>query len=80
MNDSEPRKVKVEEIIQVASHLFSTKGYEATSLKEIADEVGLHKTSLFHYFKNKEEILMGIRPISVPSPDQAPDSTQHENK
>jgi hypothetical protein len=27
-----------------------------------------------------KEILMGIRPISVPSPDQAPDSTQHENK
>lgn len=51
---------KAEEIIQVASRLFSEKGYKATSLKEIADLVGLHKTSLFHYFKNKEEILMGV--------------------
>jgi len=51
---------KVDEIISVASALFSQKGYSATSLKEIADEVGLHKTSLFHYFKNKEEILIEV--------------------
>jgi AcrR family transcriptional regulator len=51
---------KAEEIIDVASQLFSEKGYKATSLKDIADLVGLHKTSLFHYFKNKEEILMGV--------------------
>jgi len=44
----------------VACSLFSSKGYSATSLKEIADQVGLHKTSLFHYFKNKEEILMEV--------------------
>ncbi|MDP2643863.1 MAG: TetR/AcrR family transcriptional regulator [Desulfobacterales bacterium] len=65
MTDPEHRKVKAEEIIQVASHLFSTRGYDATSLKDIADEVGLHKTSLFHYFKNKEEILMGIMDQSL---------------
>ncbi len=51
---------KAEEIISVASTLFSRKGYSATSLKEIADQVGLHKTSLFHYFKGKEEILMEV--------------------
>jgi len=55
---------KREEIIQVASRLFSLKGYNATSLQDIADEVGLHKTSLFHYFRNKEEILMEVMEIS----------------
>ena len=60
MNKSELTGTKQEEIINVASRLFSEKGYKATSLKEIADQVGLHKTSLFHYFKNKEEILMGV--------------------
>jgi AcrR family transcriptional regulator len=55
---------KREEIIQVASRLFSLKGYNATSLQDIAAEVGLHKTSLFHYFKNKEEILMEVMEIS----------------
>jgi AcrR family transcriptional regulator len=59
LNASGPSS-KVDEIIAVASALFSMKGYSATSLKEIADEVGLHKTSLFHYFKNKEEILMEV--------------------
>ncbi len=53
-------KSKADEIISVAATLFSKKGYSATSLKEIADQVGLHKTSLFHYFKNKEEILMEV--------------------
>jgi len=65
LTDLEQRKNKVEEIIQVASHLFSTKGYDATSLKEIADQVGLHKTSLFNYFNNKEELLMGIMDQSL---------------
>lgn len=54
------RSIKADEIIRVASVLFSRKGYSATSLKEIADQVGLHKTSLFHYFRNKEEILMEV--------------------
>ena len=51
---------KSDEIISVASVLFSQKGYSATSLKEIADKVSLHKTSLFHYFRSKEEILMEV--------------------
>ncbi len=53
-------KSKIDEIISVASVLFSQKGYSATSLKEIADKVGLHKTSLFHYFRSKEEILIEV--------------------
>lgn len=55
---------KREDIIQIASRLFSLKGYNSTSLQDIADEVGLHKTSLFHYFKNKEEILTEVMEIS----------------
>jgi len=55
---------KREEIIQVASRLFGLKGYSATSLQGLADEVGLHKTSLFHYFRNKEEILTEVMEIS----------------
>ena len=56
---------KQDEIISVASRLFSQKGYSATSLMEIADNVGLHKTSLFHYFRNKEEILMAVMDKSL---------------
>ena len=52
--------LKKEEIIRVASHLFSEKGFRETSLEEIGGKVNLHKTSLFYYFKNKEGILMAI--------------------
>lgn len=58
-------KSKSDRILAVASRLFSEKGYKATSLQEIAGEVGLHKTSLFHYFKGKEEILMGVMDESL---------------
>jgi AcrR family transcriptional regulator len=39
---------------------MAAKGYEGVSLQEIAHKVGLHKSSLFHYFKNKEELLLRI--------------------
>lgn len=65
LNEQTTRPLKEEEIIATASRLFSKKGYKATSLIEIADRVGLHKTSLFHYFKSKEDILIAI--IEKPS-------------
>jgi AcrR family transcriptional regulator len=54
------RKKRYESILKVASHSIATKGYQGTSFQEIADKVGLHKSSLFHYFKNKEQILLKI--------------------
>ncbi|MFH1125173.1 MAG: helix-turn-helix domain-containing protein [Pseudomonadota bacterium] len=54
-----------EKILSAASRLFSKKGYKTTSLQEIADQVGLHKTSLFHYFKGKDEILMRVMDESL---------------
>lgn len=54
-----------EKILNAASRLFSENGYKTTSLHEIADQVGLHKTSLFHYFRNKEEILMRVMDESL---------------
>ncbi len=51
---------KFEKILAVSAHLISSKGYEGVSLQEIADKVGLHKSSLFHYVKSKEELLVRI--------------------
>lgn len=38
--------------------LFSRYGYAGVSIKQIADEAGLSKGSLYHYFSSKEEILI----------------------
>jgi len=54
------RDNKYEKILSVAGRLISQKGFKGTSLQKISDGVGLHKSSLFHYFKNKEEILLRI--------------------
>lgn len=45
------------EILTVATKVFHRKGYEAASLQDIADELGIRKASLFYYFPSKEELL-----------------------
>lgn len=47
-------------ILSVALRLFATQGYATTSLREIADELGVTKAALYFHFKTKEEILSGI--------------------
>jgi len=47
-------------IIAVAANLMGKKGYKATSLDEITRRVGIHKTTFFHYFNNKEELLLEV--------------------
>jgi AcrR family transcriptional regulator len=45
------------EILEIARTLFWEKGYDGTSLKDIADVCGFENTNLYYYYKNKEEIL-----------------------
>lgn len=44
-------------ILNVALDLFSTQGYEATSVSQIAEAVGIRKASLYSHFASKQEIL-----------------------
>ncbi len=48
---------KHDEILRAAAACFSRKGFDATSLDEIARIVGLHKASLYHYVEGKQDIL-----------------------
>src|SRR5579875_2526973 len=48
------------EIALAAIKLFEQKGYHATSVQDIADEVGIQKGSLYHYIHSKEDLLMQI--------------------
>ncbi|MDH6116776.1 TetR/AcrR family transcriptional regulator [Kitasatospora sp. GAS204B] len=47
-------------IIEVALELFSEQGYEGTSLREIADRLGVTKAALYYHFKTKDDIVHGI--------------------
>ena len=46
-----------QEILEVALDLFSVQGFEATSVSQIADAVGIRKASLYSHFQNKQAIL-----------------------
>ncbi len=47
-------------IIETAIHLFDKNGYAATSIKDIANELGCTKAALYYHITSKEEILNEI--------------------
>lgn len=54
------RNNKQGQISEIAAELISTEGYKGTSLQKIADKVGVHKSTLFHYIKSKKDLLVQI--------------------
>lgn len=49
-----------EKIFDVSLDLFSKKGYDSVSLREIAEGVGIKKSSIYSHYPSKEAILMDI--------------------
>src|SRR6516164_10870221 len=47
----------LDDIVSAAAKVFRTKGYHAATVRDIADEVGILKGSLYHHFASKEELL-----------------------
>ena len=48
------------EIRKVAIELFTERGYEATSLREIAERLGITKAALYYHYSSKESIVRSI--------------------
>jgi AcrR family transcriptional regulator len=46
-----------ERLLATAAHLFRTKGYAATTTREIASKLGLQKGSLYYHIEGKEDLL-----------------------
>ena len=49
-----------ERILDVALELFNEQGYDATSLREIAERLGVTKAALYYHFKSKGDILLEL--------------------
>lgn len=50
-------KERKEEILKTAQELFYQKGYEAASIEDIINTIGIAKGTFYHYFKSKEHLL-----------------------
>ena len=49
-----------EAILAHAAHLFARKGYSATSMNEVAEACGVSKPTLYHYVRDKYQLLVLI--------------------
>jgi AcrR family transcriptional regulator len=49
-----------QELLQKISDLFYKKGYEKTTIRDISRHLGMTNAGLYHYFKNKQEMLFDI--------------------
>ena len=58
--DVRPPRRRQQEILDTAARVFHEKGYDATSIQDIADLVGILKGSLYHYIDSKEDLLYEI--------------------
>ena len=54
---SAPRRDTRAQAQKVALELFAEQGYEKTSLREIAERLGVTKAALYYHFKSKEDIV-----------------------
>ncbi len=46
-----------EQVLAVAVELFNEQGYDATSVADLAQRLGLTKSALYHHFDSKEQLL-----------------------
>ena len=47
-------------LLTEAAHLFRIKGYDRTTVRDLAAALGIQSGSLFHHYKSKEEILKAV--------------------
>ena len=58
---------KTQEICLTAAQIFFSKGYNATSLNDIADSLNITKAGLYYYFENKQDLLYRIINLGLDS-------------
>lgn len=54
--ERKPREERWQELLNAAAKIFYEKGYEASSLQDIANEVGILKGSIYYYIKTKKDL------------------------
>jgi len=58
---------RLDEICKVAARMICQKGYDATSMSEIASAVGITKAGIYHHIEGKRELLFAIMSYGMDS-------------
>ncbi|QDQ27596.1 TetR/AcrR family transcriptional regulator [Chitinimonas arctica] len=58
-------KTRRAELIAAASRLFKEQGYERTTVRDLAQAVGMQSGSLFYHFRTKEEMLVAVMAAGI---------------
>ena len=61
-SDAKQKKsaTRLEEVLHSAANIFFAKGFHATSIEDVARDVGMLKGSLYYYIKSKEDLLFRL--------------------
>ena len=59
------QSVDREDILWAAADVLRRKGYDATTMKDIAAQVNLTAASLYHHFKNKDFLLLNVLELGL---------------
>src|SRR5262249_17989516 len=54
------KQERKQEVLEVAARVFHEKGYDSSSIQDIADGVGILKGSLYYWINSKEDLLYEI--------------------
>lgn len=66
-------------ILDAALDLFATHGVSGTSLQMIADAIGVTKAAVYHQFKTKEEIVIGVTETELTKLEDALEAAEAED-
>ena len=76
----EQRSIKRQTLLNTAAKIFNEKGYNHTTLDDVADSLGVTKPTLYYYIKNKEDILFECSRTALSRMQDVVDSIEDSNR
>lgn len=66
------KRLRAEQVLDAAEHLFSQKGYEATRIETIAEKASVAPATVYNYFATKPNLLMelAVRHVRAALPER----------